>query len=85
MQLRGYTERNSKNHLQSPIMIKWCLIESSQRLKNKKKSTTLSLSKYKCSNGYFVWFVFVSESERLRRVPAKVILRFSSSYYQNII
>lgn len=40
MQLRGYTERNSKNHLQSPIMIKWCLIESSQRLKNKKKSTT---------------------------------------------
>lgn len=76
MQLRGYTERNSKNHLQSPIMIQWCLIESSQRLKNKKKSTTLSC---------FVWFVFVSESERLRRVPAKVILRFSSSYYQNII
>ena len=36
MQLRGYTERNSKNHLQSPIMIKWCLIESSQRLRTRR-------------------------------------------------
>lgn len=42
VQLRGYTERNSKNHLRAPIMIKWCLIESFQRLKNKKKLTILS-------------------------------------------